>query len=282
MTNFDTLLSTDLTGMSEAGIVALLKLHTAPEEAPAVLPRFIGQPQAEKCPVCGGSGFVDAGELHPGYSAVRRCSCWSKARSEARAEKSGLSDALREQTFQSFMTSEPWQKAMAQLCSSYANRLITAQPGEKLPWLYVSGQPGCGKTHICTAVCGRLIADGMNVLYIHWVEKSRELKAHVNEPDFETLMQPLVTAQVLYLDDLAKPIENGKPTEADLRILFDVVNRRYVRHIPTIISSEVPLPGVLELDRAIGSRIYEKAREYTFHVSLDSGKNWRTGNVQHG
>lgn len=277
MVEFEKLIKADLNSMSDAEIIEFLQLHIkpdgTPEEPQPELPHFIGQP--EKCPVCGGCGFVDVGELHDGYTFVRRCECWGKVKGEARLERSGLSNAINEQTFQTFRADEPWQQKMVSVCTAYTNKLLLAQPDEKLPWLYVSGQPGCGKTHICTAVCGRLMADGMDVLYVHWVEKSRELKAHVNEQDFETLMQPLVAAQVLYLDDLAKPIEGGKPTEADLRILFDVINRRYVRSIPTIISSEVSLQGMLELDRAIGSRIFEKAREYQLHIGLDKAKNWR-------
>lgn len=270
MVDYETLIATDLKGMSDTEIAELLKLGKDGEEG-----QGHSAASPDICPICHGSGFVNVGELHEGYSYVEHCKCWNDKQQTARVEKSGLKDALKEQTFQSFQTNEPWQKTMAQMCSGYANEIITAQEDTKLPWLYVSGQPGCGKTHICTAVCGKLMENGFDVLYTHWVEKSRELKAHINEPDFETLMQPLTDAGVLYLDDLAKPVESGKPTEADLRILFDVINRRYARSIPTIISSEVSLQGMLELDRAIGSRIFEKAREYQVHIGLDKAKNWR-------
>ena len=65
-------------------------------------------------------------------------------------------------------------------------------------------------------------------------------------------------ARVLYIDDFLK----GKLTEADVNIMYELINHRYMNNLPIIVSTEKSLDQILEFDEAIGSRIIEMCRKY--------------------
>ena len=46
----------------------------------------------------------------------------------------------------------------------------------------------------------------------------------------------------------------------------------------TIISSEKTLREILDIDEAVGSRIYEMAQGYILNISADPAKNYRMMN----
>lgn len=233
----------------------------------------------EVCPLCDGTGFAYIGDAFPderaGYPFVYPCVCQRQRRAERLLKESGLDAAVREMTLEHFQTPEQWQGQLLDMGRHYIGALLDKKTGRR-PWLYVGGQPGCGKTHLCTAVCGKLLAAGMSVRYVLWTREARMLKAHAAEPDFETLLAPLADAPVLYLDDVLKPVGgDGALTSADLRLLFEIVNRRYIRDLPTIFSGELSLSDITAADEAIGSRITERTRGFCCHVAKGKGRNWR-------
>lgn len=68
------------------------------------------------------------------------------------------------------------------------------------------------------------------------------------------------TASVLLIDDLFKEAvvkRNGYKyvNEADLRVMFEIINYRYFKGIPVIISSEYRIDDLLDFDEGLGSRI---------------------------
>ena len=230
----------------------------------------------EKCTICHDTGLVDFGnkfnDARNGYWFVGYCVCQKAKQQERLLRESGLSQAVKDMTFERFQTPEKWQQQLLNMGKKYVERVLDGQK----PWLFVSGQSGCGKTHICTAVCVELLKAGRAVRYALWTQEARQLKAHAAEPDFETLLKPFTDADILYLDDVLKPIGMDKmPTEADLRLLFEIVNRRYMKRLPTIFSSELSLSDITALDEATGSRINERARGFGCNVGRRADRNWR-------
>ena len=59
------------------------------------------------------------------------------------------------------------------------------------------------------------------------------------------------------MDDLLK----GKPTEADINILYELVNYRYMHNKPMVISTERLPDDLVGFDEAVGSRIIEMCRD---------------------
>ena len=66
---------------------------------------------------------------------------------------SGLEAQLERMTFDSFRTDTRFRELMKKQAEAYVQDIAAG----KKPWMFASGQPGSGKTHICTAVCGRLM-----------------------------------------------------------------------------------------------------------------------------
>ena len=213
------------------------------------------------CPACRNKGWIVYRD-ETGAERTRTCGCMTKRRAYRRLRESGLSPLLESYRLSTFETPEPWQKSALAKAAQYAE-----SPGAS--WFYIFGRPGTGKSHLCTGICGALLRGGMDVRYMLWRDTSRELKALANDSAaFGEAIRPYKTAEVLYIDDFLK----GSTTDADIRLAFELLNSRYVARRPTLISSELSIDDVLDIDEAVGSRIYEMAKGYVIHAN---GKNWR-------
>ena len=91
----------------------------------------------------------------------------------------------------------------------------------------------------------------------------------------QELMEPLIGADVLYIDDFMKTAGGNSPTKADIELAFDVINARYNARATTILSTEWSIDGLLNLDEAMASRIVEMASKSTLLTFSGEGKNWR-------
>ena len=229
------------------------------------------------CKLCmnrGNTGYLDVvGDcLYPKYP---ECRCMAIRRSIHRMKMSGLENSIRENTFKRFEAREPWQQAMVDMAQKYL-----AEGVKEGRWLYMGGQPGCGKTHICTAVAGKLLYE-RPLLYVIWPQISKRLKALVTEAeDYEKEISRLQQIEVLYIDDLFKPVKDdfGKilpPTPADLKLAFELFNYRYINKLPTILSSEWHIAELADLDEATGSRIAERSRGFCMAIGRDRKRNHR-------
>ena len=138
-----------------------------------------------------------------------------------------------------------------------------------------------GKTHICIAACQELTRRfGEPHFYFSYraeitnlVKASRSYSA-----DYDVAMKKWKTCQNLYIDDLFKfsgRVENGKLVDIDrdeLKVVFDLINARYLNHLTTIFSSEYSVGNLARIDEALGSRIYEMVNPYALRVE---GQNQR-------
>lgn len=212
------------------------------------------------CPKCKNRGWI---AYNDGDGIVyERCDCMPKRRALRGIRESGLSALLEDYRLDNYETPEPWQESALAKAREYAE-----DPGKS--WFYIFGSPGTGKSHLCTAVCGALLEAGAVVRYMLWRDASRELKALTNDSaGFGQAIRPYKAADVLYIDDFLK----GGTTEADMRLAFELLNSRYNSRKPTLLSSELSIDDVLDIDEAVGSRIYERAKGYVIHAN---GQNWR-------
>lgn len=131
------------------------------------------------------------------------------------------------------------------------------------------GQPGSGKTHLLTAISNKLIkSKNIAVQYFPYVEGFNDLK-----DDFDKLEEKLnrmKEIEVLFIDDLFKPM-NGKPRATDWQVeqTYSVINYRYLNHKPVLISSELDIEKLVEIDEALGTRIYEMCADYCVIIKGD-------------
>lgn len=230
-----------------------------------------------RCSKCKDSGWIDYKD-EEGRLIVDKCSCRLAREAEQRLQASGLADAVEQQTFETFKTDTPLQKHMKQTAQHYLDTLFLDWDKPRRPWLYIGGNPGAGKTHICTAVCGEILRHNIGVKYMQWLNESKKLKFAVNDENFEDAVDDYVNPTVLYIDDLLKQkyVDEPKFTEADIKIAFTILNARYLMNKPTIISTEWDLINqLLPADEGVFSRVYERSKGFTIRISRDQKNNYR-------
>lgn len=232
------------------------------------------------CPQCLNRGkFYSLVENGPGAGEirVRECSCMARRRAEVFTEKSGLSELLKRYTLENWQCREQWQANLRRAVEEYAQK--------REGWLYISGRPGTGKTHICTALCDLLLKQGLSTRYMLWRDVSVRAKAVVNDEDaYQEIVRPLKRATVLYIDDFFKMGKTrdrsgqriaADPTVGDVNLAFEIINARYNdSRLLTIFSSEMRLnPEILDIDEGLGSRIAQRTSGRNFDLS--DKRNWR-------
>ena len=224
------------------------------------------------CPDCRNKGIVylvqDSCIVH------RECGCMGIRGDLQRMERSGLKNLVEQYTFDRFVDQEPFQKKLK------AGALDFLRNHDR-QWFFAGGQVGAGKTHLCTAIAVAFLKKGMGVRYMMWCDDSAKLKSVVNDcEEYERRIQPLKTIPVLYIDDFFKTSLDDKgskkmPTQADIRLAFEILNYRYNNNCITILSSEWTVDEILHCDEAVGSRIYQRTKEHCFVIGQDRRKNYR-------
>ena len=182
--------------------------------------------------------------------------------------ESGIKDHVEEKTLDNFVGNEKHQIAMREKARAYINE-------KSNKWFFVGGQSGCGKTHICTAICMELIKKGNSLIYMKWADATRELKNAMNDFYYDEIIDRYKDIDVLYIDDFFKVQAGTVPTSSDVRIAFEILNSRLLSNKKTIISSEFTLKELLTFDEATVSRIFEMSSPYVASVSKDTKKNYR-------
>lgn len=214
------------------------------------------------CPECRNRGYRY--DVRNGHLTQYPCDCWKPRRSIRRMKQSGLEGVISRYTFKKYLPDSEWQQQIKTAAQEFAR---SASPW----WFFIGGQSGCGKTHICTAICREMLMT-KEVRYMLWEAESKALKSVINDPEYLTKIDQLKNIDVLYIDDF---FGRGMPSEADIRLAREILNHRYVNGKTTIISSEWHATEINDLDAAIGGRIVEMCGRYCFNVRRDSTKNYR-------
>lgn len=196
------------------------------------------------------------------------CDC-NRIRSEIlRIKQSGISKLLQKNTFCNYQTKDDWQNYIKKTAQKYSN---TPQG-----WFYIGGQSGCGKTHICTAIVGQLLKQGRTAKYMLWQDDITTLKQVINDSTaYDSLMEQFKKADILYIDDFFKTRHSERVSNADINTTFKIINYRYNERLSTIISSELSVSEIIEIDEALGSRIVEMSGENLIYIKPDRIKNYR-------
>lgn len=212
-----------------------------------------------QCEKCHDTGYVL--EVRDGYDVAVECVCYEKLMARRRLERSRISDELLKKGFKDFddRGMDVLKNAREKALDYYRNFL--ANEKERHNSILFCGQVGSGKTHLGMAVCNNLMnICGVGVIYMTYRDAMREIKQTVTDRvNYYAALDPYCNARLLYIDDLLK----GRPTEAEMNILYELVNYRYMHNKPMVISTERFPEELVNFDEAIGSRILEMCRGYS-------------------
>lgn len=218
------------------------------------------------CKICGNRGNLLRRDK-TGILWGRECACMPIRRNLRRLERSGLAGAVQELTFDAWTVERSWQQKALDVAKAYAEN--------PQGWLLAAGNVGTGKTHLCTAICGVLLRRGLDLRYVMWRELAQKAKAAVNDSArYAEIVEPLKAADVVYIDDLFKSKRGQEVTAGDINLAFYLLNARYAdRKKLTILSTELGIEKIMDIDEAIGSRIYERTKGH--RIVIEGGENWR-------
>ena len=226
------------------------------------------------CPHCKNRG--DFMVIENGKVCYKNCHCIKIRRSLANIERSGLGNLLELYTFDRYKCVHSWQTKAFNTAKAFV-----ADNNAHL--LFICGQSGAGKSHLCTAVAGKFLKRGMDVIFMPWTDASMRIKqAMRSEGEYEQLIDELKFAQVLYIDDFFKGDNAARPTSADIRLANEIINYRYnksridkTKRYITIISTERTLEHLQQYDSALAGRIIELTRPNYLVGLFGEEKNYR-------
>ncbi len=214
------------------------------------------------CSICEDTGFVEERDDERNVSyGTKYCTCYTELLKKYASEKMSKSTPFELSNFEDFNLEyypkksenggkSPYDrmKDVYNRCIKYAEQFDTDSVS-----LYFCGRTGLGKTHLSLAIANEAIKKGYNVVYgsvITFLNKLEREKFGRTET-FET-EDILVDADLLILDDLGAEFS----TPFTVSALYNIINCRIARGVPTIISSNLSLDEIKSrYPESVASRI---------------------------
>lgn len=129
--------------------------------------------------------------------------------------------------------------------------------GQQVNNLMLIGSYGTGKTHLAAAICNQLRMHHASCLFCAVGDLFRELYS-ISFTQQQDLLTQVGSTTLLVLDDLDKlHVSVEKDGEFQKKTLFSILNRRYLKHAPTIITAN-KIDLSKWLDQATISRLSER------------------------
>ena len=175
-------------------------------------------------------------------------------------------------TFTNFVEWNEISKQMKKAASDYYKKFMQIKDTRQNSIAFL-GQVGGGKTHLTMALGLNILKNKrISVVYFSYRDTITALKQNMTDEEYyKKQINKYQRTKVLLIDDMLK----GKTTDSDKNIMFEIINYRYINHLPIIVSSEYDINALLNFDEAIGSRIYEMCKDYLVEIEKDLKNNYR-------
>ncbi|WP_373599442.1 ATP-binding protein [Paraclostridium bifermentans] len=211
-----------------------------------------------KCTKCKDMMFI---ELEDG--SFGSCECRKIRIAEDKLKASGVSEEFRKKRFENFNYENSIESMEAYVKTKNYSKNFNIIKLSNNNSIMLLGQVGSGKTHLAMAVSNIMLDNSIGVIYMPYRSVITRIKQSVtDEENYQKEVNIYKNAEVLLIDDLFK----GRITEADINIIYEIVDYRYFKNLPMIITTEKTIEDLVEIDEAIGSRLYEKSKNYIIEM----------------
>lgn len=223
-----------------------------------------------ECELCRNKGFIAV--IEDNFIKYKDCECKPKRKIAKRLKNCGVSDSmLQHYTFSNYKVNDKWQEITKNIFLDYSKDIFNG----KTYWIYISGITGSGKTHLSVAAFQKIIKSGKHLAeYMNWNEESLRLislsKSYDTE-EYDKRLLRLQSVQLLYIDDFMK-LTDSKFNRESISLAFRILDYRYRNDLPTMISSELSLEELSEIDSAVARRISEKANNGNYIIDLSKNE----------
>lgn len=220
------------------------------------------------CPICNSRRIIAYLDENGKY-AEKVCECRNIYNNRKKLYEFGLLEFVdNNNSFDSFIANEDWQKAIKNKAIEYVNEEIEY-------WFFIGGNVGTGKTKICTIICSKLLEKtNKSFGFLCW---DSEYKNLVFKDENNNKIDFFKNVEILYIDDFFRlsDLNNIKDIERDMA--KTIIDYRYRNKLLTIFSSELNYNELEKVDSAIASRIYQKSGhgKYILSQKRDINRNVR-------
>lgn len=223
-----------------------------------------------KCEKCRDTGWILVPQSNSAPIAIS-CKCRELDKIKNDWKRSGIKIEQNKLTFSNFSVWNESSRKARDIALAYYKDFNSIRTFRKNSILFC-GQVGGGKTHLSIALALNFLKKGIKVVYMPYRDSIMKIKQNIMDDEYyQKIISKYQLAEVLLIDDLFK----GKISESDISIIFEILNYRYLNNLPMIISTECVLEKLLNIDEAIGSRIYEMCKGYIMEIQKESGNNYR-------
>lgn len=209
---------------------------------------------------------VEAEERERAQAAQRAEREELQRRRELLSESGLLGTRFEVASFDTYQPATPRQRAALKAAQRYAAEVTPNSAGA----LVLIGPPGVGKTHLAAAALLHVIgARGLSGCLVgarQYVRKVRETwGGNGSESD---VLRDHALPVLLVLDDLG----TGAGTPNEQALLLDLVDARYQRRRPVVLTSNLTRP---ELRAALDERVWDRLQHDAVFVSVDGESHRR-------
>ena len=216
------------------------------------------------CEKCSGIGWVVVKDEKDGVEKAVRCTCraQSSQNMEHLVAASRIDRAYARMSWSDYQPENEKQREALRISQRYVEVFPNLEEvfASSTGILY-TGPCGTGKTHLAVCVLKGVLEKGYRGLFVDFLELMRNVKdSYDPSSDSSALevLQPILETDILVLDDFGSHHITGWVKDT----VFDIINYRYRKQKPIIVTTNLPLeaPSASSRDSMIGAQEYESRK----------------------